>query len=155
MTPVWAMHDGDRGVVAEGGVGTRGAGRSKFFRYEVHCWRGGSIADIAQAVASPTRPTSDEATCRRLLTLLRSVPAGGGIRPSRRYAAMPGGDRNPPVHLPSAWPPWAYPQARVARGGQIPGRYLSRRVELPPGSLSAPCATGTFSEACGRTCDVR
>jgi hypothetical protein len=39
--------------------------------------------------------------------------------------------------------------------GQIPGRYLSRRVELPPGSLSAPCATGTFSEACGRTCDVR
>jgi len=94
MTPVWAMHDGDRGVVAEGGVGTRGAGRSKFFRYEVHCWRGGSIADIAQAVASPTRPTSDEATCRRLLTLLRSVPAGGGIRPCRRSAAMPGGDRN-------------------------------------------------------------
>jgi hypothetical protein len=85
------MHDGDRGAVAEGAVGTRGAGRSKFFRYEVHCWRGGSIADIAHTVASPTRPTSDEATCRRLLTLLRSVLAGGGIRPGRWSAAMPGG----------------------------------------------------------------
>jgi len=51
--------------------------------------------------------------------------------------------------------PWAYPQARVVRGRQTPGRYVSRRVELLPGSLSAPCATGTVSEACGRTCDVR
>jgi hypothetical protein len=74
MTPVWAMHERERGVVAEGAVGTRWAGRSKFFRYEVHCWRGGSIADIAQAVASPTRLTSGEATCQRLLTLLPSVP---------------------------------------------------------------------------------
>jgi hypothetical protein len=74
MTPVWAMTSADHGVVAEGAVGTRWAGRSRFFRYEVHCWRGGSIADIAQAVASPTRLTSDEATCRRLLTLLPSVP---------------------------------------------------------------------------------
>jgi hypothetical protein len=74
MTPVWAMHSGDRGVVAEGPVGARWAGRSKFFRYEVHCWRGGSIVDIAQAVASPARLTADEATCRRLLTVLPSVP---------------------------------------------------------------------------------
>ena len=45
-----------------------------------------TIVDIAQAVASPARLTSDEATCRRLLTLLPSVPAGGGIRPDRRSA---------------------------------------------------------------------
>ena len=48
-----------------------------------------TIVDIAQAVASPARLTSDEATCRRLLTLLTllpSVPAGGGIRPDRRSA---------------------------------------------------------------------
>jgi hypothetical protein len=74
MTPVWAVAGGDRGVIAEGAVGARWAGRSRLFRYEVHCWRGGSIADIAEAVASPVRLTSDELTCRRLLDLLPSVP---------------------------------------------------------------------------------
>jgi hypothetical protein len=74
MTPVWAMNGGDRGVIAEGAVGARWAGRSQLFRYEVHCWRGGSIADIAQAVASPVHLTSDEPTCQRLLELLPSVP---------------------------------------------------------------------------------
>ena len=74
MTPVWAMPGGDRGVVAEGPVGTRWAGRSKFFRYEIHCWLGGAIADIAQAVASPVRLSCEEATCRRLFALLPSVP---------------------------------------------------------------------------------
>ncbi|MDX6210515.1 MAG: hypothetical protein QOE24_2906 [Frankiales bacterium] len=74
MTPVWSTSGDDRGVVAEGAVGTRWAGRSRFFRYEVHCWRGGSIADIEQAVASPTRLSSDEAACRRLLALIPSIP---------------------------------------------------------------------------------
>ena len=75
MTPVWAPNDGgDRGVVGEGAVGARWAGRSRLFRYEVRCWRGGSIADVAEAVASPVRITCDEATCRRLLALLPSVP---------------------------------------------------------------------------------
>jgi len=75
MTPVWAATGGgDRGVVTEGAVGARWLGRSRFFRYEVHCWSGGSIADVADAVASPVRLTSDEATCRRVLAQLPSVP---------------------------------------------------------------------------------
>jgi hypothetical protein len=74
MTPVWMMDARDHGVVAEGAVGTRWAGRSRLFRYEVHCWRDGSIADIADAVASPTRLSSDEAICRRLLSVLPYVP---------------------------------------------------------------------------------
>lgn len=79
MTPVWsaAASDGgvDRGVVAQGAVGARWAGRSRWFRYEVHSWRGGAIGDVAEAVASPVRVTSDEAVCRRLLALLPGVPA--------------------------------------------------------------------------------
>ena len=75
MTPVWAVHGGDRGVVAEGAVGARWAGRSRLFRYEVHCWRAGSISDVAEAVESPVRVSSDAATCRRLLALLPHVPS--------------------------------------------------------------------------------
>lgn len=76
MTPVWAAAtDTDRGVVAQGAVGARWAGRSRWFRYEVHSWRGGSIPDVAEAVASPVRITSDEPACRRLLSVLPAVPA--------------------------------------------------------------------------------
>lgn len=75
MTPVWTANGhSDRGVVAEGPVGARWAGRSRLFRYEVRCWRGGTIADIAEAVASPIRLTADEATCRQVLALISSVP---------------------------------------------------------------------------------
>ena len=59
MTPVWAV-GGDRGVVAEGAVGARWAGRSRLMRYEVHCWLGGSIADLDEAVESPIRLAGDE-----------------------------------------------------------------------------------------------
>ena len=41
---------------------------------KVHCWRGGSIADVAEAVESPVRLASDQASCQRLLALIRSVP---------------------------------------------------------------------------------
>ncbi|HEY0616740.1 MAG TPA: hypothetical protein VGD15_04100 [Kribbella sp.] len=75
MTPVWTANGhSDRGVVAEGPVGARWAGRSRLFRYEVRCWRGGAIADIAEAVASPIRLTADEAICRQVLALIFSVP---------------------------------------------------------------------------------
>jgi hypothetical protein len=74
MTPVGITDHGDRGVVAEGPVGARWAGRSRLFRYEVHRWPGGVIADIAEAVDSPVRLSADEAACRRVLELVPSVP---------------------------------------------------------------------------------
>ena len=46
---------GERGVVAEGPVGIRWAGRFRIFRYEVRRWRDGVIPDVAEAVASPQR----------------------------------------------------------------------------------------------------
>ena len=57
-----------RGVVAEGPVGARWAGRFRIFRYEIRVWRGGNIPDIAEAVDSPRRLTDDEAVPARCLT---------------------------------------------------------------------------------------
>jgi hypothetical protein len=48
-----------RGVVAEGAVGSRRLARSRLFRYELRCWRGGVIPDLVQAVDSPRRLTDD------------------------------------------------------------------------------------------------
>ena len=63
-----------RGVVAEGSVGTRAAGALRLFRYEVRCWYGGRIPDLDEAVASPIRLTDDAMTAHRLLELTSSVP---------------------------------------------------------------------------------
>lgn len=68
-------HNGrERGVVAEGPVGARWAGRFRIFRYEVRCWRGGVIPDVAEAVDSPCHLSDDPADARRLLELARRVP---------------------------------------------------------------------------------
>ena len=53
LAPAWGT-SGDRGVVAEGPVGMRGAGRFRVFRYEVRRWRDGVIPDLAGAVGSPS-----------------------------------------------------------------------------------------------------
>ena len=74
MTPVWAVADPDRGVVGEGSVGLAILGRSRLFRYEVRCWRDGTIPDLAAAVDSPRRVSNDRATARRLLELAPSFP---------------------------------------------------------------------------------
>lgn len=74
MTPV---PDGDgarrRGVVGEGAVGSRRAGRLRIFRYEIRRWCGGTIPDRDEAV-SPTRLSDDLEQARRVLELVPHVP---------------------------------------------------------------------------------
>src|SRR4051794_28497841 len=43
QTPVPDLSGADRGVVAEGAVGSRWAGRLRIFRYEIRVWRNGNI----------------------------------------------------------------------------------------------------------------
>jgi hypothetical protein len=74
QTPVPDMHGDRRGVVLEGPVGSRLAGRFQLFRYEVRRWRDGVIPDIAEAVSS-VRVTDDPAQASRILDLVPSVPA--------------------------------------------------------------------------------
>ena len=65
----------ERGVVGEGAVGARWAGRLRVFRYEIRRWRGGVIPDLGFAVASPVRLTDDAEAVAGLLELVPHVPA--------------------------------------------------------------------------------
>jgi hypothetical protein len=64
----------ERGVVTEGPVGTRWAGRLRLFRYEIRRWREGSIPDANEAVGGPVRVANDLARAQRVLDLVPSVP---------------------------------------------------------------------------------
>lgn len=74
QTPVPDPNGKRRGVVAEGAVGSRWAGRIRIFRYEIRRWSGGHIPDVAEAVDSPRRLTNDEDRARRVLDLIAQVP---------------------------------------------------------------------------------
>jgi hypothetical protein len=74
QAPVPDLHGERRGVVAQGPVGTRWAGRLRIFRYEIRCWRDGQIPDIRAAVGSPVLLSDDPAAARRILDLLPSIP---------------------------------------------------------------------------------
>ena len=73
QAPAWGA-GGARGVVAEGAVGARAAGRLRLFRYEVRRWSDGVIPDVDEAVASPQRLSDDPGRAQRLLELVPSVP---------------------------------------------------------------------------------
>jgi hypothetical protein len=74
QAPVHDWSGEQRGVVAEGAVGSRWAGRYRIFRYEIRLWLGGHIPDVAEAVDSPRRLTDDEDRARRVLDLVAQVP---------------------------------------------------------------------------------
>jgi hypothetical protein len=74
QAPVHDWSGEQRGVVGEGAVGTRWASRFRVFRYEIRLWRGGRIPDVAEAVDSPMRLTSDENRARLLVGLVSQVP---------------------------------------------------------------------------------
>jgi hypothetical protein len=74
QAPVHDWSGEDRGVVAEGAVGARWAGRFRIFRYEIRLWRGGHIPDVAEAVDTPLRLTDDPARARRVLEAVRQIP---------------------------------------------------------------------------------
>jgi hypothetical protein len=74
MAPVWNERTPERGVVLEGAVGSRLLGCLRAFRYEIRCWPGGRIPDVAEAVDSPRRLTTDAAAARRVLDLVARVP---------------------------------------------------------------------------------
>jgi hypothetical protein len=75
MTPVPSRPGWERGVVAEGPVGTRWAGRLRLFRYEVRCWHDGVIPDLQYAVGEPIRLTDNASVVQQFLDVLPSVPA--------------------------------------------------------------------------------
>ena len=74
QAPVPDRHGEARGVVAVGPVGIRAAGRLRIFRYEVRCWRDGTIPDLAHAVDSPVRLATDDEVATRILAVVTTIP---------------------------------------------------------------------------------
>lgn len=74
MAPVRDRRGDQRGVVAEGPVGTRPAGRLRLFRYEIRRWREGGIPDVDEAVESPRELTDNPSIARAVLDLVPQVP---------------------------------------------------------------------------------
>ena len=79
MAPVWALRTPDRGVTSEGPVGAPSWGRSRLFRYEIRCWRDGTIPDAVTAVDSPRRVSTDRVMARAVLELVASCPSSPGV----------------------------------------------------------------------------
>jgi hypothetical protein len=75
MAPIPDVYGEGRGVVVEGAVGAKPAGRLRIFRYEIRRWRDGIIPDVADAISSPTRVSDDLDRATRVLDLVSSVPA--------------------------------------------------------------------------------
>ncbi len=59
------------GRVGTGPVGLGWPGRSRRFRYEVRCWRGGALPDEAEALGGPRPATADPVL---VLDVVRTVP---------------------------------------------------------------------------------
>ena len=74
VAPCWGAPAAERGAVREGPVGLRALGRSRFFRYEVRCWRDGLIPDVTEAVDSPRRVSAEAAQAEQVLALCSLVP---------------------------------------------------------------------------------
>ena len=74
QAPVPTADGASRGVVADGPVGTRCAGRFRIFRYEVRRWREGQIPDLEAAIDGPIRVSSSLSCARRLLDVLGEIP---------------------------------------------------------------------------------
>jgi hypothetical protein len=88
QAPVRDARGEQRGVVAEGPVGTRWAGRFRIFRYEIRLWRDGHIPDIDEAVSSGM---DVESIC--------PPPAGRARMARRAGGGTEAGSRMPPAVL--------------------------------------------------------
>jgi hypothetical protein len=74
QAPVHDWSGQERGVVAEGAVGSHWAGRFRIFRYEIRLWHDGHIPDVAEAVDSPQRLSNDEGRARGVLDVVARIP---------------------------------------------------------------------------------
>ncbi|MEH6821716.1 MAG: hypothetical protein V7706_17400 [Dietzia psychralcaliphila] len=74
MAPAWGPLSGSSGVVATGPVGLSWLGRSRLFRYEVRCLRGGEIPDRAWALTPPTLFPLTAPEAEALLGRVAAVP---------------------------------------------------------------------------------
>jgi hypothetical protein len=134
MTPVVGTGEGDHGVVAGGPVGSPLLGWTNLFRYEVRCWHGGKIPDVAEAVESPRALSDDAMLAQRLLDLAPLVPAPTWGRDDLKTGDMWNSNSLISWLLVSAG--FDIGQIRLPAGGRAPGWgagiAVARRALTPP-----------------------
>lgn len=121
MGPVWATSDPNRGVVAEGSVGMLSWGRARLFRYEIRCWRDGTIPDLSAAVESPRRVSTDESRARRVLDLVTSFPTATWGRDEQEAGEMWNSNSLTAWLLSCSGHDPAAPGLQPPAGGRAPG----------------------------------
>jgi hypothetical protein len=140
MAPVWNEPARERGVVAEGSVGTHRAGRLRLFRYEIRSWPGGRIPDVDEAVDSPQCLSIDPARATRILELVPTVPTPVWGRDELRTGDM--WNSNSLISWLIARSGLATDLVRLPAGGRAPGwtagLVAAGRVTQP--YEAAPCS---------------
>ncbi|WP_353951912.1 hypothetical protein V6K52_00300 [Knoellia sp. S7-12] len=136
MTPVWAVTTVDRGVVGEGAVGLPFLGRARLFRYEVRCWEGGTIPDLAAAVDSPRRVSHDEQLARRVVDLVPSFPCATWGRDEQGAGEMWNSNSLTSWLLARSGHDTGAPVTRPPSGGRAPGWAAGLVVATRQGRLA-------------------
>jgi hypothetical protein len=135
MAPVLQGSGTERGVVAEGPVGSRWAGSLRLFRYEIRRWPGGAIPDLGEAVESPQRLTDDPRLGQRLLDLVPAVPT-----------PVWGRDE---LHAGEMWNSNSVTSWLIARSGLDP-----ELARLPPGGRAPGWDAGLFAAGLARELEL-
>jgi hypothetical protein len=138
QAPAWS-ESSERGVVAEGAVGARAAGRLRLFRYEIRCWRDGVIPDVAEAVESPQRLSDDADHGRQLLELVRQVPTPVWGRDELQTGEM--WNSNSLISWLITRSDLDVDAIRLPRGGRAPGWHAG--IVIARRQLEAAAATDT------------
>jgi hypothetical protein len=137
QAPIRGSDGAERGVVAEGAVGSRWAGGLRLFRYEVRRWRGGIIPDVDEAVESPQRLTGDPVVAQRVLDLAPHVPTAVWGRDELAAGEM--WNSNSIIAWLIASCGLAAESMRPPAGGRAPGWHagvvVARREETLPDSV--------------------
>lgn len=148
QTPVPDLSGSQRGVVAQGAVGSRWARRFRIFRYEIRLWRGGRIPDVAEAVGSPRCLSRDEDCARRVLDVVRHVPTPIWGRDQLATGEM--WNSNSVIAWVIARSGIDVASIRPPAGGRAPGwqagLIVARRQDAEAAQL-APTAPGAFRSA--------
>ncbi len=152
QAPVWREEE-EHGVIAEGAVGVRAFDRLPLFRYEIRCWREGSIPDVNEAVESPQRLSDDAACARRVLELVREVPTPVWGRDELRAGEM--WNSNSTISWLIARSGLDVESLAPPRGGRAPGWnagiVIARRQEAYAAAKTSPAfGTRPHAPAMGR-----